>query len=179
MDARRIKIAQTCLQGAETDTMTFPQIVGTLMREGFESYAIDFRRSSATATCLKAIVSCCQLTAARCRLQARSMVPLSGKPSGRRNSWCPVTPMRVSARRSWRPAVRATSYRFSDVASSISAALPKLMSSTFHSRGENLGFCNGLSPPIIQLPIESGARKTGAVDRTSATAPAGDNHAIE
>jgi uncharacterized protein YbcV (DUF1398 family) len=28
--------------------MTFPQIVGTLMREGFESYAIDFRRGAAT-----------------------------------------------------------------------------------------------------------------------------------
>jgi uncharacterized protein YbcV (DUF1398 family) len=28
--------------------MTFPQIVGTLMQEGFESYAIDFRRASAT-----------------------------------------------------------------------------------------------------------------------------------
>ena len=28
--------------------MTFPQIVGTLMQEGFESYAIDFRRAVAT-----------------------------------------------------------------------------------------------------------------------------------
>ena len=28
--------------------MTFPEIVGTLMREGFESYAIDFRRAVAT-----------------------------------------------------------------------------------------------------------------------------------
>jgi uncharacterized protein YbcV (DUF1398 family) len=27
--------------------MTFPQIVGTLMQEGFESYAIDYRRSKA------------------------------------------------------------------------------------------------------------------------------------
>jgi uncharacterized protein YbcV (DUF1398 family) len=27
--------------------MTFPQIVGTLMQEGFESYSIDFRRSKA------------------------------------------------------------------------------------------------------------------------------------
>jgi uncharacterized protein YbcV (DUF1398 family) len=48
MDSRLTQIAQTCLDGAESNTMTFPQIVGTLMREGFESYAIDFRRGSAT-----------------------------------------------------------------------------------------------------------------------------------
>lgn len=48
MDARVTKVARTCLEGAETNTMTFPQIVGTLMQEGFESYAIDFRRASAT-----------------------------------------------------------------------------------------------------------------------------------
>jgi uncharacterized protein YbcV (DUF1398 family) len=28
--------------------MIFPQIVGTLIREGFESYLIDFRRATAT-----------------------------------------------------------------------------------------------------------------------------------
>jgi uncharacterized protein YbcV (DUF1398 family) len=48
MDTRLTKIAQTCLEGSETNSMTFPQIVETLMREGFESYAIDFRRASAT-----------------------------------------------------------------------------------------------------------------------------------
>lgn len=48
MDTHLTKIAQTCLEGAETGTMTFPEIVGTLMREGFESYAIDFRRGRAT-----------------------------------------------------------------------------------------------------------------------------------
>ena len=48
MNANLAKIAQTCLEGAETDTMTFPRIVDTLMREGFESYAIDFRRATAT-----------------------------------------------------------------------------------------------------------------------------------
>jgi uncharacterized protein YbcV (DUF1398 family) len=48
MDTRLTKAAQTCLEGAETNTMTFPEIVGTLMEEGFESYAIDFRRASAT-----------------------------------------------------------------------------------------------------------------------------------
>jgi uncharacterized protein YbcV (DUF1398 family) len=48
MNSRLVNVAETCLEGAETDTTTFPQIVGTLMREGFESYALDFRRASAT-----------------------------------------------------------------------------------------------------------------------------------
>jgi len=39
--------AKACLEGAETGAMTFPEIVGALMRAGFESYAIDFRRASA------------------------------------------------------------------------------------------------------------------------------------
>lgn len=41
-------IAQTCLAGAENNTMTFPSIVGALMVAGFESYVIDYRRSTAT-----------------------------------------------------------------------------------------------------------------------------------
>lgn len=48
MDDHRTRIAQTCLEGAESNTMTFPQIVGTLMKEGFESYSIDYRRATAT-----------------------------------------------------------------------------------------------------------------------------------
>ena len=48
MDDGLIKTAQRCLDGAESNSMTFPQIVRTLMQEGFESYAIDFRRASAT-----------------------------------------------------------------------------------------------------------------------------------
>jgi uncharacterized protein YbcV (DUF1398 family) len=41
-------LAKTCLEGAEGNTMTFPQIVGGLMAAGFESYLIDFRRQTAT-----------------------------------------------------------------------------------------------------------------------------------
>ena len=41
-------VAHACLEGAEGGTMTFPQIVGRLMEAGFESYAIDFRRATAT-----------------------------------------------------------------------------------------------------------------------------------
>jgi uncharacterized protein YbcV (DUF1398 family) len=48
MDAHLKAAAQTCLEGAEANTMTFPQIVATLMRQGFESYTIDFRRAVAT-----------------------------------------------------------------------------------------------------------------------------------
>ncbi len=48
MEPRLCQIAQTCLNGAESNAMTFPQIVATLTQEGFESYAIDFRRASAT-----------------------------------------------------------------------------------------------------------------------------------
>jgi len=48
MDDRKRTVAQACLAGAEDNSMTFPQIVGTLMREGFEGYAIDFRRSLVT-----------------------------------------------------------------------------------------------------------------------------------
>ena len=48
MDDRKKAVAKACLHGAEDNTMTFPHIVGTLMQEGFESYAIDFRRALAT-----------------------------------------------------------------------------------------------------------------------------------
>ncbi len=48
MDDHKKSVAKTCLEAAEGNTMTFPQIVGTLMQEGFESYMIDFRREAAT-----------------------------------------------------------------------------------------------------------------------------------
>ncbi len=48
MDDHKKSVAKICLDGAEGNTMTFPQIVGTLLQEGFESYAIDFRRAVAT-----------------------------------------------------------------------------------------------------------------------------------
>ncbi len=39
------KIAQT---PPENNTMAFPQIIGILIDAGFESYAVDFRRETAT-----------------------------------------------------------------------------------------------------------------------------------
>lgn len=47
METHLMQAAEKCLRGAENHTMSFPQIVGTLMREGFESYAIDYRRGKA------------------------------------------------------------------------------------------------------------------------------------
>lgn len=41
-------VAKTCLDAAESGTMTFPQVVNTLMQAGFDGYLIDFRRASAT-----------------------------------------------------------------------------------------------------------------------------------
>lgn len=48
LNATAVAIAQACMTGAETHTMSFPQIVAALMDAGFESYAIDFRRATAT-----------------------------------------------------------------------------------------------------------------------------------
>ncbi len=48
MNDRQKEVARACLEGAEANTMTFPQIVGSLMEAGFESYTIDFRRAVAT-----------------------------------------------------------------------------------------------------------------------------------
>ncbi len=47
MEDARIEAARRSLAGAEGNTMTFPQIVGTLVQAGFESYMVDFRRTSA------------------------------------------------------------------------------------------------------------------------------------
>lgn len=48
MNEHQKATAGTCLEAAEGNTMAFSQIVGTLMEAGFESYAIDFRRATAT-----------------------------------------------------------------------------------------------------------------------------------
>jgi uncharacterized protein YbcV (DUF1398 family) len=48
MDDGMAGVAERCLRGAEDGTMDFPQIVAALMAAGFESYAVDFRRGTAT-----------------------------------------------------------------------------------------------------------------------------------
>jgi uncharacterized protein YbcV (DUF1398 family) len=40
-------VARLCLDQAEADGMTFPAIIGALIKAGFESYAVDFRRAVA------------------------------------------------------------------------------------------------------------------------------------
>ena len=47
MPPARQSIARSCLDAADSGTMTFPEILRTLAAAGFESYSIDFRRDEA------------------------------------------------------------------------------------------------------------------------------------
>ena len=48
MDAQTRTVAENCLKASYDGTMAFPDIVGTLIRAGFESYAVDYRRNTTT-----------------------------------------------------------------------------------------------------------------------------------
>ncbi|MBP2149479.1 DUF1398 domain-containing protein [Xanthobacter flavus] len=48
MTEEQTAAARACLAAAESDTATFPAIVGALVAAGFEGYAVDFRRAAAT-----------------------------------------------------------------------------------------------------------------------------------
>lgn len=48
MDAQRISLAQRCLDAAYDRTMSFPEIIGTLVQAGFEGYATDYRSNTTT-----------------------------------------------------------------------------------------------------------------------------------
>jgi uncharacterized protein YbcV (DUF1398 family) len=48
MDDRSKQVAESCLRGAQDNSMTFPQIAGKLIEDGFESYIVDYRTSTAT-----------------------------------------------------------------------------------------------------------------------------------
>jgi uncharacterized protein YbcV (DUF1398 family) len=48
MDPRQITIAHTCLNAALDKSMAFPEIVSTLITEGFEGYIVDYRRGTTT-----------------------------------------------------------------------------------------------------------------------------------
>jgi uncharacterized protein YbcV (DUF1398 family) len=41
-------MARSCMNGAESGSMTFPQIVQTLIAAGFDGYLVDFRQGSIT-----------------------------------------------------------------------------------------------------------------------------------
>ena len=47
MNQRQRMTAETCLAGATSNVMDFPEIVAALIDAGFESYEVDFRRSEA------------------------------------------------------------------------------------------------------------------------------------
>jgi uncharacterized protein YbcV (DUF1398 family) len=47
MNAQQKTLARKCLDAAEGNTMTFPQIIVALMEGGFEGYTVDLRRSVA------------------------------------------------------------------------------------------------------------------------------------
>ena len=48
MDSKHQDIARQCLEGAESGTMTFPQIVGTLVVAAFDGYLVDLQLARAT-----------------------------------------------------------------------------------------------------------------------------------
>jgi len=43
MDSKHQDIARQCLEGAESGTMTFPEIVGTLTAGAFDGYLVDLQ----------------------------------------------------------------------------------------------------------------------------------------
>lgn len=48
MNEEQKNMAQVCKTGAEENTMTFPEIVGQLMKAGFERYVVDFCKADIT-----------------------------------------------------------------------------------------------------------------------------------
>lgn len=48
MHAELITVARDCLNAAYDKTMSFPDIVGTLIASGFDGYAVDYRRNTTT-----------------------------------------------------------------------------------------------------------------------------------
>ena len=136
MENRLKHIAEKCLRGAEDNSMAFPQIVGTLMEEGFESYAIDYRRSNAiyyrpdgesielpTHQYAASVAEAFDTKAIEASIrEAQQLVP--------------GTPTQVSARRSWQLDVQATSSRSPVDALSTSVAPPNFTSNTSPSRGK-------------------------------------------
>lgn len=48
VDTHLTKTAQTCLNAAYDKTMAFPDIVGTLIKAGFEGYIVDYRCNTTT-----------------------------------------------------------------------------------------------------------------------------------
>jgi uncharacterized protein YbcV (DUF1398 family) len=47
MNQHLVETARQCLAASHAGTMAFPEIVGALLKAGFESYTVDFRRGKA------------------------------------------------------------------------------------------------------------------------------------
>ena len=47
MNDQQRSVAKACQQAAENGSMSFPEIVATLIQAGFESYLVDYRRATA------------------------------------------------------------------------------------------------------------------------------------
>jgi len=89
-------IAQECLKRAESDSMTFPQVVSTLMGAGFEGYSVDFRKGVGSASSSRG-------PNPLCRWPQTSMRPLSKKRFAKLKLSFPVTPIRDLSIRSPEP----------------------------------------------------------------------------
>ncbi|HET8936344.1 MAG TPA: hypothetical protein VFN67_23030 [Polyangiales bacterium] len=48
MEPQMIDVARACHKASYESAMPFPEIVGTLIGAGFESYAVDYRRQTTT-----------------------------------------------------------------------------------------------------------------------------------
>lgn len=48
MTSHQLTSAAACLAASHDDAMTFPNIVETLIRAGFDGYTVDFRQNTAT-----------------------------------------------------------------------------------------------------------------------------------
>lgn len=48
MNSKQQIVARECFEGAEGNTITFPEIIEKLGGAGLESYAVDFRRATTT-----------------------------------------------------------------------------------------------------------------------------------
>jgi len=48
MDAERIAIAKACVNAAHDGSLSFPEIIGTLVDASFEGYMVDYRRNKQT-----------------------------------------------------------------------------------------------------------------------------------
>lgn len=135
MNTHLSEVAESCLLAAESNSMTFPEIVGKLMQAGFESYSIDFRR--ATATCYLPSGESVDLPTHRHHTPiAATLNIVILQAAIKRSSRLRTTHIWGSAIRSWRAVVQAMSCRSLVAAPCILAAPPRRTSNISLSPAE-------------------------------------------